>query len=424
MKMKTINLGLIICLFLGAIPHGSQGQDKTSWDSVLVLFPGENTVSISSAITAFSIESDHLEDFTFRLGVEKEADFHNDIHIQNRNIANVIHRDKPFQTITFFVHSERKTSLRLLCFDGRYPSSLWKRINHGDLRHKKAACDKPEIVPQSLWRDGLPDPKPNPRSTNVAHLIIHHSATSNEVTDYLLAVRNIYLYHLETNGWDDVGYNFLLAPTGQIFAGRDGQGLEGDDVQGAHFCGKNSGTMGLCLLGNYSLVPPRDSMLTALANLLAWKLEKDKLQPLEDHFHPIGSSTGFLLPTICGHRDGYKPGVFSGCQTECPGDLMYPLIDTVTRRVVRNLLACNYPVSTLDKKEISNEHPILYTANSNEYISTQSGAAEIINLEGKVLWTGRLLENNKIPWTPTLQGVYILRLKSAHGTFTQQLLFR
>src|SRR5690606_5894496 len=112
-------------------------------------------------------------------------------------------------------------------------------------------CSEPQMIDPSHWRAGLPQPKGSPVFTSVNHIIIHHSAGSNLVTDFTNEVRNIYLYHTNVNGWDDIGYNFLIAPNGTIYQGRDGRGIvEKDYVMGAHMCGRNSGTMGICLLGD------------------------------------------------------------------------------------------------------------------------------------------------------------------------------
>ena len=146
------------------------------------------------------------------------------------------------------------------------------------LRKKKDDCEKPETILQSVWRTGLPNPTPGRISVVVKHCIVHHSAGSNTDTNYVNTIRNIYLLHTQSNGWDDIGYNFVIAPNGVVFSGRDPQGVDDEDnIQGAHFCAKNGGTMGVCLLGNYNLVSPTQTMIDALEHLLVWKLNKEEL---------------------------------------------------------------------------------------------------------------------------------------------------
>ena len=51
------------------------------------------------------------------------------------------------------------------------------------------------------------------------------------------------------NGWDDIGYNFLVDKYGQIFEGRWG-GVD-RNVVGAHAQGFNQGSVGVALIGSY-----------------------------------------------------------------------------------------------------------------------------------------------------------------------------
>ncbi|MCB9251776.1 MAG: N-acetylmuramoyl-L-alanine amidase [Flavobacteriales bacterium] len=209
---------------------------------------------------------------------------------------------------------------------------------------KKSGCDKPQMISYKIWRDGLPDPKPPREVTEVEHLVVHHSAGSNTDTNYLNTVRNIYLLHTQTNGWDDIGYNFLIAPDGTIFNGRDPQGVgDEDDILGAHFCGKNSNTMGVCILGDYTNVAPDSRALRSLQYLLAWKLKKDSLDGNGTYTHP--KSGGNLLPVICGHRDG--------CSTSCPGNSFYPLLSEVKKETIRIADSCGLVIADLKPQNLS-----------------------------------------------------------------------
>jgi hypothetical protein len=193
-------------------------------------------------------------------------------------------------------------------------------------------CSLPEIIAGSQWREGLTPPKEAPSATTVRHVIIHHAAGSNTNTNYREVVRNIYLLHTQVNGWNDIGYNFLVAQNGQVFEGRIGRGnLTNDNVLGAHFCGKNGNTMGICLLGNYQTANPSEPMLNSLYKVIAWKLRKENMfNPFASSLHPIGNTEATMLGVISGHRDG--------CATDCPGDNVYRLLSQIKMNVVR---ACN-----------------------------------------------------------------------------------
>lgn len=199
------------------------------------------------------------------------------------------------------------------------------------LNKTSGRCDKPEMISYVIWREFLPNPKPPREATKVEHLVVHHSAGNNADTNYVNIVRNIYLLHTQTNGWDDIGYNFLVAPNGVIFNGRDPQGVADDDnILGAHFCGKNQNTMGVCMMGNFMDVRPTQAAIFSLKYLLAWKLKKDGIDAFGQTKHPQPS--GSLLNNLCGHRDG--------CNTDCPGDSLYALLPSIKAEAARIADSC------------------------------------------------------------------------------------
>jgi hypothetical protein len=194
-------------------------------------------------------------------------------------------------------------------------------------RAAEEVCTQPELVPQAVWRSGLPGPSYNRVETQVRHVIVHHSAGSNSNTDHLATVRNIYIFHTRDRGWSDIGYNFLVARDGTIFQGRSfgDQNTDSGSIRGAHFCGNNSGTMGICMLGNFNTAQPSDTAMSSLRQLTAWKLHKESLDPLETYAHPANSSLG----VIAAHRNG--------CATECPGANLYARLDELRLEVAAYL---------------------------------------------------------------------------------------
>ncbi len=57
-------------------------------------------------------------------------------------------------------------------------------------------------------------------------IIVHH--TVNDMTKFtdessvMGLLRSVYKMHAFTNGWGDIGYNFLISPNGVIYEGRAG----------------------------------------------------------------------------------------------------------------------------------------------------------------------------------------------------------
>jgi hypothetical protein len=183
-----------------------------------------------------------------------------------------------------------------------------------------------DVRSRTEW--GCPDGESSrwtPAYTKVTHAVLHHTAGANSVADWDAELRSIWYLHTITNGWGDIGYNFLIDPNGVAYEGRAG----GDGAIGAHFSCRNSNTVGVSLLGTYSVVPPTAAALASLKALLAEVCSRDSIDPTAIVYHP---STAAMLPTILGHRDGNS----LGCTvTECPGDAFYALIPAI-----RTDLAC------------------------------------------------------------------------------------
>lgn len=197
----------------------------------------------------------------------------------------------------------------------------------------RSACDCPLPTYQSRdeWcPDGDCLPVSTPSPTTVTHLIVHHSAGPNVSSNWAAVVRSFWDFHVNVNGWNDIGYNWLVDPNGVLYEGR------GNDILGAHFCGKNGGTMGVCVIGDYTDIEPTSQTMETLTRLLSWKACDRNLDPLGSSYH---TSSGQNLHHISGHRDG--------CSTSCPGNLLYPLLPFL-RSTVKNYMDndCELPELT------------------------------------------------------------------------------
>ena len=184
------------------------------------------------------------------------------------------------------------------------------------LELKGRATGEPGIVSRAGWGCG-PEcmPKEQPVYSKVTHLVVHHSAGGNEARDWAAVMRSIWVLHVAGNGWNDIGYNFLIDPNGVIYEGRAG----GDGVIGAHFSGVNTGTMGVCMVGTFSSQSPTGVAVDSLKKLLGWQAEKWKLDASGQTLH---AASGLTLNAISGHRDAGLSPRASG-RTECPGNVLY-----------------------------------------------------------------------------------------------------
>ena len=179
------------------------------------------------------------------------------------------------------------------------------------------------IVSRADWGcpDGESAPLWPPAYTIVTHAVVHHTAGANDLVNWAAEVLNIWYFHTFTNGWGDIGYNFLIDPNGVIYEGRAG----GSGAIGAHFSCRNTNTVGVALLGTYSNVSPSAEALGSLEKLLADLCKLNAIDPTAIVYHAPSQLT---LPTILGHRDG-NPSTQTCTRTECPGDVLYSMLPLI-----------------------------------------------------------------------------------------------
>lgn len=162
------------------------------------------------------------------------------------------------------------------------------------------------IIARSSWRPTPEDTADMDRASGRWNtLTVHHTAmagvtepgpgaTESQSAEHLRLLQRA---HMNTNGWADIGYQFLIDPEGRIFEGRRMTWV------GAH-SGRNQSTgqnynidnIGISLVGNFTARPPTTKALAALERTL-------------DHFR---REYGIPMARVRGHREWNA--------TECPGD--------------------------------------------------------------------------------------------------------
>jgi len=193
-------------------------------------------------------------------------------------------------------------------------------------------ANAPPIIPRLSWGADESIRRANPKFATAIHFaVVHHTAGSNNYTAAQSAaiVRGIELYHVQGNGWDDIGYNFLVDKYGQVFEGRFG-GVD-KAVIGAHSLGFNNGSVGVAVLGDYGSAPISAAAKTALEQLLAWRLDLAHIDPLSTLTWLSGGNPRFpagvpvILRAISGHRDTNF--------TDCPGNTLYAQLPQIAKGV-------------------------------------------------------------------------------------------
>lgn len=177
-----------------------------------------------------------------------------------------------------------------------------------------ALAPQPPIITRAEWGARPPQCSIS-QCTAWEHSTIHHTASSGDysVSDHsecYSRVRAHQNYHMDSNGWCDIGYNFLVCKHGYIFEGREGS--IDSYPRGAHDS-INCPGIGACLMGYFHRPynnEPTPEMLSALTSLIAWQWDALGRSP-----YGTGTYGGNIENIIGGHRDVGS--------TACPGDIMY-----------------------------------------------------------------------------------------------------
>jgi hypothetical protein len=262
---------------------------------------------------------------------------------------------------------------------------VWSPVEAVPVRTLSLA-DAPAIIPRSAWGANELIKRGTPRyADRLAFAVVHHTAGSNSYTREQSAaiVRAIQVYHVKANGWNDLGYNFLVDKYGQIFEGRAG-GVD-RNVIGAHAQGFNTGATGVSVLGNYRQARLSIGAEMSLARLIAWRLDVAHVDPLSTFDWISGGNPRFpsgvpvAMRAIVGHRDvGF---------TECPGSSLYSRFGPLVQAVARTGL------------------PKLYFPRANG------------RLGGRITFVATL--SSALPWTVTVRDAAGRIVASGSGTGTR-----
>jgi hypothetical protein len=207
----------------------------------------------------------------------------------------------------------------------------------------------PPMVSRAAWGADQVPPRTGPSYGVVQAAFVHHTVTAVDYAPEESAgiVLGIARYHRDSNGWNDIGYNFLVDRYGVVFEGRAG-GIEAA-VIGAQAQGWNSVSTGIACLGTFTNIPLDAPAMESLAKLIGWKLSLHGVPVQgtvtlesgggESNRYPAGALVGF--ERISGHRDG--------CQTSCPGEQLYAQLPALRSRAA----AFSHPVSAITVKASS-----------------------------------------------------------------------
>ncbi|WP_406864533.1 N-acetylmuramoyl-L-alanine amidase [Streptomyces sp. HUAS MG47] len=194
---------------------------------------------------------------------------------------------------------------------------------------------QPVILPRAAWgadESLVKDPATYSKETKV--VFVHHTAGTNTYSceESASVVNGIFLYHVQSQGWNDIGYQFLVDKCGTVYEGRAG-GID-KPVIGAQTYGFNTDTTGVAVLGNYNDATSTPEVRASLAAVAAWKLGLYGYDPASTVVMTAAASNGkftagqqVTMNRISGHRDGFP--------TECPGNNLYADLPSIRTLAVQ-----------------------------------------------------------------------------------------
>lgn len=143
-------------------------------------------------------------------------------------------------------------------------------------------------------------------------IIVHHSATDRDSTTFA-SIKN---YHINNNGWDNVGYHKVIEASGKIYDGMP----EGNVGYHCLHAGYNYNSLAVCLTGNFQKQTPTQEQLTSLEKVLSdwqakYNIPKDR---------------------ILGHRE-------TGASTACPGNSLVTFLENYRKEETTNWLKEDIP---------------------------------------------------------------------------------
>ena len=188
-----------------------------------------------------------------------------------------------------------------------------------------AVPTRPTIFTRAQWGadESLREPG-LPAYGGVRGAFVHHTVNTNSYSAAQVPaiIRGIYAYHVNSRGWRDIGYNFLVDKFGRIWEGRFG-GID-LPVTGAHTAGYNDDAFAMSAIGTYTSQPPEPALVSAYQRLFSWKFAIHGVDPRH-----VVNYDGEVWPAIAGHRDA--------ASTECPGTALYGQLPAIRAGTVESM---------------------------------------------------------------------------------------
>lgn len=154
------------------------------------------------------------------------------------------------------------------------------------------------VVPRHFWTTTSPIARRVKPMSSVARMTVHHEGSSafghEDVAGTIQRISKIRKTHVQSRGWGDIGYHYIIDRAGRVWEGRPAR------FQGAHVKNNNAMNLGVMCLGNFEIQSPTAAQLAALERTVAHMVRWYRI--------PVGN--------VFTHREL--------AATQCPGRLLQP----------------------------------------------------------------------------------------------------
>lgn len=147
---------------------------------------------------------------------------------------------------------------------------------YGSQQQPPFAPDPPPVsgvIPRSAWtRYSISNSVEHFPLNGVRRITVHHDgmppvslSTQRQVASRIEQIRQS---HVMGRGWADLGYHYVIDPSGRIWEGRNVR------WQGAHVKDQNENNLGVLVMGNFDRQSPTSAALNALDGFLALQMQQ------------------------------------------------------------------------------------------------------------------------------------------------------
>ncbi len=156
---------------------------------------------------------------------------------------------------------------------------------------QQGALSGGDVQPRSAWK--AKSSKCTSVNPNKYRIAIHHTVTPpTAYGTYEARLRSIQAYHMDTRGWCDVGYHYLVTEDGRVWEGRP------EKHRGAHVGGHNTGNVGIAFVGcfdgpscksigemavNHQMLDGAAGLIAALSQTHGIAVDADRVKGHKDH---------------------------------------------------------------------------------------------------------------------------------------------